>query len=95
VRRLCCLTLADPRAVALSGEPVQVGATVVAQVTSGNSAGGRHPHLDRALEHPPRPYVWIKTAEQSSTLRHILVEGHYGTALSPWLDTMSRVMLTP
>ena len=34
-RRLRCLTLADPRAVALGGEPVRVGDTVVAQVTSG------------------------------------------------------------
>ena len=34
-RRLRCLTLADPRAVALGGEPVRVGDAVVAQVTSG------------------------------------------------------------
>jgi glycine cleavage system aminomethyltransferase T len=34
-RGLRCLTLADPRAVALGGEPVRVGDTVVAQVTSG------------------------------------------------------------
>jgi 4-methylaminobutanoate oxidase (formaldehyde-forming) len=34
-RRLRCLTLADPRAVALGGEPVRVGDTVVGQVTSG------------------------------------------------------------
>jgi glycine cleavage system aminomethyltransferase T/glycine/D-amino acid oxidase-like deaminating enzyme len=34
-RRLRCLTLADPRAVALGGEPVRVGASVVGQVTSG------------------------------------------------------------
>ena len=34
-RRLRCLTLADPRAVALGGEPVRVGETVVGQVTSG------------------------------------------------------------
>ena len=37
-RRLRCLTLADPRAVALGGEPVRVGGAdgaVVGQVTSG------------------------------------------------------------
>ena len=34
-RRLRCLTLADPRAVALGGEPVRAGDTVVGQVTSG------------------------------------------------------------
>ena len=34
-RRLCCLTLADPRAVALGGEPVRVGDEVVGRVTSG------------------------------------------------------------
>jgi len=34
-RRLRCLTLADPRAVALGGEPVRVGDAVVGQVTSG------------------------------------------------------------
>ena len=34
-RRLCCLTLADPRVVALGSEPVRVGAEVVGRVTSG------------------------------------------------------------
>ncbi|HEY0811857.1 MAG TPA: FAD-dependent oxidoreductase [Pseudonocardia sp.] len=34
-RRLRCLTLAEPRAVALGGEPVRVGDEVVGQVTSG------------------------------------------------------------
>jgi glycine cleavage system aminomethyltransferase T/glycine/D-amino acid oxidase-like deaminating enzyme len=34
-RRLRCLVLDDPRAVALGGEPVQVGEQVVGQVTSG------------------------------------------------------------
>jgi glycine cleavage system aminomethyltransferase T/glycine/D-amino acid oxidase-like deaminating enzyme len=34
-RKLRCLTLADPRAVALGGEPVRVGGAVVGQVTSG------------------------------------------------------------
>ncbi len=34
-RRLRCLTLADPRAVALGGEPVRIGGAVVGQVTSG------------------------------------------------------------
>jgi 4-methylaminobutanoate oxidase (formaldehyde-forming) len=34
-RRLCCLTLADPRAVALGGEPVRVAGDVVGRVTSG------------------------------------------------------------
>jgi 4-methylaminobutanoate oxidase (formaldehyde-forming) len=35
VRRLRCLTLADPLVVALGGEPVWIGDTVVGQVTSG------------------------------------------------------------
>ena len=34
-RRLCCLTLADPRVVVLGSEPVRVGAEVVGRVTSG------------------------------------------------------------
>ncbi len=34
-RRLCCLTLADPRSVALGNEPVRVGGEVVGRVTSG------------------------------------------------------------
>jgi glycine cleavage system aminomethyltransferase T/glycine/D-amino acid oxidase-like deaminating enzyme len=34
-RRLCCLTLADPRTVALGGEPVRVAGDVVGRVTSG------------------------------------------------------------
>jgi 4-methylaminobutanoate oxidase (formaldehyde-forming) len=33
--RLCCLTLADPRAVALGSEPVRVGGELVGRVTSG------------------------------------------------------------
>ncbi len=34
-RRLCCLTLDDPRAVALGSEPVRVGDALVGRVTSG------------------------------------------------------------
>jgi 4-methylaminobutanoate oxidase (formaldehyde-forming) len=34
-RRLCCLVLSDPRAVALGNEPVRVGGTVAGRVTSG------------------------------------------------------------
>ncbi len=34
-RRLACLTLADPRAVALGSEPVRVGGELVGRVTSG------------------------------------------------------------
>jgi 4-methylaminobutanoate oxidase (formaldehyde-forming) len=34
-RRLCCLVLEDPRAVALGNEPVRVGGTVAGRVTSG------------------------------------------------------------
>ena len=34
-RQLCCLTLADPRAVALGSEPVRVGDRLVGRVTSG------------------------------------------------------------
>ncbi|MEO5574686.1 MAG: FAD-dependent oxidoreductase [Gaiellaceae bacterium] len=34
-RRLACLTLADPRAVALGSEPVRVGGQLVGRVTSG------------------------------------------------------------
>ncbi|MGH3773275.1 MAG: GcvT family protein, partial [Pseudonocardiaceae bacterium] len=34
-RRLRCLTLADPRAIALGGEPVLVGGAVLGRVTSG------------------------------------------------------------
>ena len=34
-RRLCCLTLADPRAVALANEPVRAGGEIVGRVTSG------------------------------------------------------------
>jgi glycine cleavage system aminomethyltransferase T len=34
-RRLCCLTLEDPRAVALGSEPVRVGSELVGRVTSG------------------------------------------------------------
>ena len=33
--RLCCLTLADPRSVALGSEPVRVGERLVGRVTSG------------------------------------------------------------
>ena len=33
--RLCCLTLADPRAVALGSEPVRVAGALVGRVTSG------------------------------------------------------------
>jgi glycine cleavage system aminomethyltransferase T/glycine/D-amino acid oxidase-like deaminating enzyme len=33
--RLCCLTLADPRAIALGSEPVRVGDALVGRVTSG------------------------------------------------------------
>jgi 4-methylaminobutanoate oxidase (formaldehyde-forming) len=32
---LCCLTLADPRSVALGNEPVQAGGSIVGRVTSG------------------------------------------------------------
>jgi glycine cleavage system aminomethyltransferase T/glycine/D-amino acid oxidase-like deaminating enzyme len=34
-RRLCCLVLEDPRAVALGNEPVRIGGTVAGRVTSG------------------------------------------------------------
>jgi 4-methylaminobutanoate oxidase (formaldehyde-forming) len=34
-RRLCCLTLGDPRSVALGSEPVRVGGELVGRVTSG------------------------------------------------------------
>ncbi|HEX5620271.1 MAG TPA: FAD-dependent oxidoreductase [Solirubrobacteraceae bacterium] len=34
-RRLCCLTLADPRSVALANEPVRVGGEIAGRVTSG------------------------------------------------------------
>src|SRR5204862_3658393 len=34
-RRLCCLVLADPRAVALGNEPVRVDGELVGRVTSG------------------------------------------------------------
>jgi glycine cleavage system aminomethyltransferase T len=34
-RRLCCLLLADPRAVALGNEPVRAGGRVGGRVTSG------------------------------------------------------------
>ncbi len=34
-RRLCCLTLADPRSVTLGSEPVRAGGEVVGRVTSG------------------------------------------------------------
>jgi glycine cleavage system aminomethyltransferase T len=34
-RKLCCLTLDDPRAVALGSEPVRVGDALVGRVTSG------------------------------------------------------------
>ena len=34
-RRLCCLTLEDPRSVALGAEPVRVGKRLVGRVTSG------------------------------------------------------------
>ena len=34
-RRLCCLTLEDPRSVALANEPVRVGDEIVGRVTSG------------------------------------------------------------
>jgi len=35
VRRLCCLTLADPLAVCLGSEPVRVSGEVAGRVTSG------------------------------------------------------------
>jgi 4-methylaminobutanoate oxidase (formaldehyde-forming) len=35
VRRLCCLVLGDPRAVALSNEPVRVDGAIAGRVTSG------------------------------------------------------------
>jgi len=35
VAQLCCLTLEDPRAVALGNEPVRIGGAVVGRVTSG------------------------------------------------------------
>jgi 4-methylaminobutanoate oxidase (formaldehyde-forming) len=34
-RRLCCLTLEDPRSVALGNEPVRIGDEVVGRVTTG------------------------------------------------------------
>ncbi|HUR84212.1 MAG TPA: glycine cleavage T C-terminal barrel domain-containing protein [Solirubrobacteraceae bacterium] len=34
-RRLCCLTLADPRAVAVGNEPVRAGGAIAGRVTSG------------------------------------------------------------
>ncbi|MGZ4480254.1 MAG: GcvT family protein, partial [Nocardioidaceae bacterium] len=34
-RRMCCLTLEDPRSVVLGGEPVRVGGEVAGRVTSG------------------------------------------------------------
>jgi glycine cleavage system aminomethyltransferase T len=34
-RRLCCLTLSDPRSVALANEPVRVGGEIAGRVTSG------------------------------------------------------------
>jgi glycine cleavage system aminomethyltransferase T/glycine/D-amino acid oxidase-like deaminating enzyme len=34
-RRLCCLTLEDPRSVALGNEPVRIGGSVAGRVTSG------------------------------------------------------------
>jgi glycine cleavage system T protein len=33
--RLCCLTLADPRSIALGNEPVRIGGEIVGRVTSG------------------------------------------------------------
>jgi 4-methylaminobutanoate oxidase (formaldehyde-forming) len=34
-RRLCCLVLDDPQAVALGNEPIRIGGEVVGRVTSG------------------------------------------------------------
>jgi glycine cleavage system aminomethyltransferase T len=34
-RRLCCLTLSDPRSVALGNEPVRAGGEIAGRVTSG------------------------------------------------------------
>jgi 4-methylaminobutanoate oxidase (formaldehyde-forming) len=34
-KRLCCITLADPRSVALGNEPVRVGGEIAGRVTTG------------------------------------------------------------
>ena len=34
-KRLCCITLEDPRSVALGNEPVRVGGEIAGRVTSG------------------------------------------------------------
>jgi glycine cleavage system aminomethyltransferase T/glycine/D-amino acid oxidase-like deaminating enzyme len=58
-RRLCCLTLAEPRAVALGSEPVRAGGELVGRVTSGGYGYtvGRsiaYAYLPAALAEPGR-----------------------------------------
>jgi 4-methylaminobutanoate oxidase (formaldehyde-forming) len=59
-RRLCCLTLADPRAVALGSEPVRVDGESVGRVTSGGygytvERSIAYAYLPAELAEPGRP----------------------------------------
>ena len=53
-RRLCCLTLADSRAVALGSEPVRVEGALVGRVTS----GGYGYTVERSIAYAYLPASW-------------------------------------
>ena len=63
-RRLCCLLLADPRAVALGNEPVRVGGRIAGRVTS----GGYGYTVERSIAYAYLP------AEDAEAGREVAVE---------------------
>src|SRR5204862_6720415 len=56
-RRLACLVLADPRAVALGSEPVRIGGELVGRVTS----GGYGYTVERSIA-----YAYVPAAQAAS-----------------------------
>jgi glycine cleavage system aminomethyltransferase T len=63
-RRLCCVTLGDPRAVALGSEPVRVEGESVGRVTS----GGYGYTVERSIAYAYLP------ADRAESGRHVEVE---------------------
>ena len=66
-RRLCCVTLADPRSIALGSEPVRVGGELAGRVTSGGygytvERSIAYAYLPAASSSRGRPSRWRSSA---------------------------------
>ncbi|HET7555046.1 MAG TPA: glycine cleavage T C-terminal barrel domain-containing protein, partial [Gaiellaceae bacterium] len=70
-RKLCCLVLADPRAVTLGSEPVRAGGEIVGRVTS----GGYGYAIERSLA-----YAYLPAEAAAGTAVEVEVFGDWVAA---------------